>query len=225
MRLIDPKGDGYDQVVRVYYNKDMDDFFARVPAHLALNFSGTMGEVKDGDTNATWERLDGTISAMRPGEVLKKVERQVWNYRHAVTQKRRVIVYDLQLSEDMAFEKGNGLLVEWHACWRLDVGSRIELVPYEPADDIGTVTCNNYHVGNPEDFKIIDWTKEREEFFRDMDKALDKIKLHAKKVLGAPEAQLIAAIESGFSMLGGQKALPAPKKKVRRRRLTGGKNS
>ncbi len=197
----DINGNGIETVITVYYDRGRDAFYVNCPAHLLENGpSVTKQQIEDGPIET--KIADGRIYADRAAGAIKKLLSQGYQYRHAIQKKRKVIAYQVQYNEDMLFERGVGLLVDWRIGWELKIGDRVEILSIEPPDEINTYVCNQTYLfdSHEEGIKIIDWTDDREKFFEGLTEALEGLKIKCRSFLD-DEIKLALAIDMGISPL------------------------
>jgi hypothetical protein len=195
----DINGKKVETTVTVYYDRRRDDFYVKCPNHLCEKWQGYSQTIKDGEIVS--EVMDGEIHASRPQEAMDKFLVQCREYMFAIQEKRKIIGYILKTEEDVMFERGTGLIIEWHIGWEVKIGERVELFTYEPPDKLNVVLCNQSHLfGGNEDkrVRLMDWTEDREQFFRGLTEVIEGLKEKCKIFLG-DEKKLALAIDTGQS--------------------------
>lgn len=198
MLVPDINGKQEEKVVTVYFDRKGDDFYVRCPYYLLPGgFTRSISRSGDGPVEVCYP--DGTIRGDRPQETLDKFVSQCHQYVRALTEKRKVLAYKVTYDDNWHFERGTGLYLEWEKGWEVTVGGRTVLYRHEPPDDPGTVVCNQSHLfrGGRDDVHVMDWTKERETFFRELEEALEKLKNNCRMFLDDGQ-KLAVAIDAGM---------------------------
>lgn len=185
--LPDEKGNKILTEIKVYYSKKVDAFYTKCPHHLC--FYGRSGSTKEkiGDGPVTVHKVDGLIWEDRPQKVIDELLSRSYLYLKAIQKKRKVIAYRINTEDDMPFEEGEGFLIGWKVGWELKIGDKVELLTYEPPDKSGEYVCNQTYLMGGDNVRHIEWTKEREEFFIGLSKAINDLKTKTKKFLDNPE--------------------------------------
>lgn len=194
----DAQGDNELKIVTVRYDRVRDEFYVTCPAHLLPESCGVTTEWEEGRGVKTTVH-DGRIYADRPQAAMEAIQKLASAYRHAISKRRRVIAYNVRYDEDMHFEQDSmGVILKWAVGWELRTGSRVQLMNYEPPNR-GVTVCNGGPILSDvreKDLKIMDWTDERERFFRNLTASLEALKERCKSFLG-DEKRLALAIDTG----------------------------
>lgn len=201
MLVPDINGKQAEKLVTVYFDRKQDDFYVKCPYYLLPNgFARSISRSGDGPVEVRYP--DGSIRGDRPQETLDKFVSQCHRYVRALTQKRKVLAYKVTYDDSWHFERGTGLFLEWESGWEVTVSGKTVLYKSEPPDDPNTVICNQRHLfrGDQDDVQVMDWTEERETFFRGLEKALEKLKNNCRMFLG-DETKLAVAIDAGMASL------------------------
>jgi len=194
----DINGKQTETLVTVYFDRRQDDFYVKCPYYLLPGgFSRCTSRSGNGPVEVRYP--DGSIRGDRPQETLDKFVSQCNRYVKAITQKRKVVAYRVKYDDDWLFDRGIGLFLEWDTGWEVAVGANIILYKHEPPDEPGAVICNQSHLfrGERNDVQIMDWTEERETFFRGLEEALEKLKSNCRNFLG-DAGKLALAIDTGM---------------------------
>lgn len=208
------------ELIRVYHDNKLDDFYALVPAHLSQYLTGDMGQeligkARRGQKATRKEATHGYIRGDRASKVFEEIKWRAYKYERALTRKRKVIAYRFTEDEEMPFEHGRGIIIEWYVCWEVKKPggnpgrAKYDLWIYEPPTGTGTVVCNNAPpFGCSDDnVKLMDWTEDREKFFASVYDGIQKMKDRVKSVLGGSPKKLALNIDTGGAFL-----LTGPKK-------------
>lgn len=192
-------GDRERKIVTVYYDRGRDAFYVTCPEHLLPEAGAITKEWRE-DRGTTITIHDGRLYASRPAATIEALLTRCHEYMHAIRKKRKMIAYHIRYDEDMHFEHdAQGLLLKWAVGWELKVGSRIQLLDYEPPDEREVTVCNGGSIMRDvrdEDLKLMEWTEDRERFFRSLTASLEALKARCKAFLG-DEKRLALAIDTG----------------------------
>jgi len=188
VRMPDEDGDCSDKIVECLYDRQGDKFYVQLPGYLAYKTDEKTVDVK-GES---------------PKLALDAAEQVCEDFRGMIFKKRRVIIYQLgwrkrgEAGDQMgnSSDRGTGLRVHWHACWEFKVSG---VVRWGHEDRVivqfgKTERCPSRLEGEwvvPKDhwrgtWKTIDWTQEREDFFRSLETGLVALIDRAKQVMGSP---------------------------------------
>lgn len=203
-----PDGKKEKKKITVRYDGNRDNFFAIAPAHFADELRGEAGSswTAKGGLVEKPDPTYGRISGATPKTVQKYFERSCENYCDAITKRRKVIVYSLKwcgldsYSLDgggIHFEKGKGIIIDWQVGWELKL---VERTTYYHKDPIANPTlCTNSIIGGS-DYKAIDWTQDREDFFAGLDRKLEKLIERSREFLG-DDKKLVKLLDAGQGAL------------------------
>jgi len=198
MLVPDINGKQTETPVTVYFDRKQDNFYVRCPHYLLPDGFGR-SKSRSGNGPVEVRYVDGFIRGDRPQETLDKFVSQCHQYTRALTQKRKILAYKVTYNDSWRFERGIGLFLEWASGWEVTAGGHVMLYKHEPPDEPGTVICNQGHLfrGEWDDVQVMDWTEERENFFRSLEDALEKLKSNCRMFLG-DVGKLVLAIDGGM---------------------------
>jgi hypothetical protein len=160
-----------------------------------------------------------TVSATKMVEVLKKFNELMVEFYKQSIRVRKIIAYKINISatiysygdngdviecllnrNDVPFCKGKGLQIEWGIYEERTYGFHVS---YAKKCSDGT----SYVIHDIGGRKIIDWTEQRESFFRSIDKCMDELLLRIHRQIDVQQEDLANLIDSGngnFLLTGGK---------------------
>lgn len=209
-------GDLEKKQVVIYYNDKLDLFSIPIPEYMDTSAVRSQQSSIGGRKSPEGPVIrDGYVHAETPDKVREIFERLCRKYREGVRTSRKVILYILKYSlgghdqehREMAFEQGVGLALDWDVGWEIKLGSeRAQYLDYDPCDPANKNLCTGRSMrlgGNGrverESTIALDWTEEREEFFRKLDDRLKQLIANSRAYLDNGE-DLVKLIESGTAM-------------------------
>ncbi len=206
-RFLTPNKEGARIVgrLKVFYRKRSDEFYVKVPTHLQTGGYSGSGQGRDRVVTP----FEGEITGATPVQTIAKYRTLCDSYVKSLKKKVKVIGYTLsyQCKEDVSGFDGDGMgfTVDWLVMIEVKLPEETEYKrigeDHEGNEVVGSYIHEKYD-------KIIPWTKEREDFFKLLDDAIDDLVTKAKSFLGDKKA-LIRMIDSKTMPL----MLAAPKSK------------
>lgn len=192
---VNPDGSREDWTARVRYERGGDRFYVDVPLHLDANL--TLKNIHPGNAEQFIPK-HGRIYGQTPQAALAAVNRAIDDYIKSLHTKRKVILYQFGYKKDgcegvgfhFSDDHGSGtiLQVDWDVCWehtmaktkRYSRGSSPEGSSQHSADE----------------WKVLDWTPERQKFFQDFQLAIDQLIKRVEDVVG-DDKKLLKFMDSG----------------------------
>jgi hypothetical protein len=197
--LIDEKGHKYEKVVEIQYSLREERFYCRVPAYLDPS---QMRVPAGADQKQYMQRTSGQICGESPSAVLHKLQIAVDQYERSLVVHRKVLLYKLGYQKDgckavrlfsgLGRLTGSVIQVDW--CVRFEHQSGDELTYTE--------TSKNVHGDqrSSEEWEVVEWTQQRQEFFESFQMELDHLMLRVEGFLG-DKKKLLSLMDSGKGRL------------------------
>lgn len=195
--MVNPDGSKSEWMARVRYERSGDRFFVDVPPYLDPQIGLGHLRTKDEDSDSKPPK-HGRIYGSSPQGAVSAVKRAVDEYEKSTHTKRKVLVYQLGYKKDgcegVGFHfsdqqgEGTALQVDWDVCWEHTVGTEKQL-----SHDSKSANGGRFSI---DDWKIMEWTPQRQKFFEMFELALDQLIHRIDSFLG-DEKRLLEMIDAG----------------------------
>jgi hypothetical protein len=199
-----PDGTVKKRLVEVFFDRSSGQFYAMMPAHLAPSNSASGTTNKSGLT--VWSKNDHRVQDAHPNGVIKQVEAMCKAFTESLKTERKVIVYELSYFTKKKSQNwhtyrsfdGVGVAVTWSIAYETKIGSEVE---YDKNPQLQRAPGERGYLRLDEDQEVIEWTQDREDFFKAVDAAVEGVVAKMRRVMGKKKTLLELADRRGPLLL------------------------